>query len=269
MKTVNRRQFLKSSAALGGALVIGFWLPERAGRAFAQPQVQRTAPPNAFLRIGKDGSCTVLVKHLEFGQGVTTSLPMLVAEELECDWTKVRAELAPAAAVYAHTAFGMQMTGGSSSVWNSWDQLRTVGAQARTMLMQAAADQWKVKLSDVRVDNKGMVLGPGGKKLSYGQLAEAAAKLPVPEKVELKAAKDFKVIGKPTRRLDSADKVSGKAVFGLDVQRKDLHTAVVAHPPVFGAKVKTFNADKVKEVAGVTHVVELASGVAVVARNFW
>ena len=104
MKTVNRRDFLKSSAALGGALVIGFWLPERGGRsAFAQPQVQRTAPPNAFLRIGKDGSCTVVVKHLEFGQGVTTSLPMLVAEELECDWSKVRAELAPAAAVYAHT----------------------------------------------------------------------------------------------------------------------------------------------------------------------
>ena len=268
MKTVNRRQFLKSSTALGGALVIGFWLPERAGRAFAQPQVQRTAPPNAFLRIGKDGTCTVLVKHLEFGQGVTTSLPMLVAEELECDWTKVRAELAPAEAVYAHTAFGMQMTGGSSSVWNSWDQLRTVGAQARTMLMQAAADQWKVKLADVRAE-KGFVIGPGGKRLSYGQLAEAAARLPAPEKVELKAAKDFKLIGKPTRRLDSTEKVNGKAVFGLDVQRKDLHTALVAHPPVFGARVKTFNADKVKEVPGVTHVVELASGVAVVARNFW
>jgi isoquinoline 1-oxidoreductase beta subunit len=269
MKTVNRRQFLKSSAALGGALVIGFWLPERAGRAFAQPQVQRTAPPNAFLRIGKDGTCTVFVKHLEFGQGVTTSLPMLVAEELGCDWTKVRAELADAGAVYAHTAYGMQMTGGSSSVWNSWDQLRTVGAQARTMLMQAAADQWKVKLADVRVDNKGFVLGPGGKKLAYGQLAEAAAKLPVPEKVELKPAKDFTIIGKPTRRIDSPEKVNGKAMFGLDVQRKDLHTVLVAHPPVFGAKVAKFNADKVKEVPGVTHVVELTSGVAVVARNFW
>jgi len=243
-------------------------LPERAGRAFAQPQVQRTAPPNAFLRIGKDGTCTVFVKHLEFGQGVTTSLPMLVAEELGCDWTKVRAELADAGAVYAHTAYGMQMTGGSSSVWNSWDQLRTVGAQARTMLMQAAADQWKVALSDVRVD-KGFVLGPGGKKLSYGQLAEAAAKLPVPEKVELKAAKDFRIIGKPTRRIDSPEKVNGKAMFGLDVQRKDLHTVLVAHPPVFGAKVVKFNADKVKEVPGVTHVVELTSGVAVVARNFW
>ena len=268
MKTVNRRQFLKSSAAMGGALVIGFWLPERGGRAFAQPQVQRTAPPNAFLRVGKDGTCTVLVKHLEFGQGVTTALPMLVAEELGCDWSQVRYELAPANAVYAHTAFGLQMTGGSSSVWNSWDQLRTVGAQARTMLMQAAADQWKVKLSDVKAD-KGFVTGPGGKKLSYGQLAEAANKLPVPEKVELKPAKDFKLIGKPTRRIDSLEKVNGKALFGMDVKYPDLHVAVVLHPPVFGAKVKSFNADKVKNVAGVTHVVELATGVAVVAKNFW
>src|SRR5689334_19485067 len=121
---------------------------------------------------------------------------MLVAEELECDWTRVRAELAPADAVYAHTAFGVQMTGGSSSVWNSWDQLRTVGAQARTMLMQAAADQWKVKIADVRAE-KGFVIGPGGKKLSYGELAEAAGKVAVPQDVTLKDAKSFKVIGKP------------------------------------------------------------------------
>jgi len=268
MTTIDRRQFLKSTAALGGTLVIGFWLPERGGRAFAQPQVQRTAPPNAFLRIAKDGTCTVFVKHLEFGQGVTTSLPMLVAEELECDWSRVRAELAPAEAVYAHTAFGIQMTGGSSSVWNSWDQLRTAGAQARMMLMQAAADQWKVKLADVRAE-KGFVIGPGGKKLSYGQLTEAASKLPVPEKVDLKPAKDFRIIGRPTRRLDSADKVTGKATFGLDVERRDLHVAVVAHAPVFGARVKSFNADKVKGVAGVTHVVELQNAVAIVAKNFW
>lgn len=268
MKNISRREFLKSTAAAGGVLVIGFWLPQGAGRALAQPQARRATPPNAFLRVGKDGTCTVLVKHLEFGQGVTTSLPMLVAEELECDWTQVRAELAPADPVYAHTMFGIQMTGGSSSVWNSWDQLRTVGAQARTMLMQAAADQWKVKLSDVRAE-KGFVLGPGGKKLSYGQLSEAAAKLPVPEKVELKPVKDFKLIGKPTKRIDSADKVTGKAQFGLDVKRPNLHTAVVLHPPVFGARPSSFNAEKVKGIAGVTHVVEIRNGVAIVAKNFW
>ena len=269
MRSPSRRRFLKSSAALSGALVIAFWLPQGRGRfAFAQAPEAKPVHPNAFLRIGKDGSCTVFVKHLEFGQGVTTSLPMLVAEELECDWSKVRAELAPAAPEYAHTMFGMQMTGGSSSVINSYDQLRTVGAQARTMLMQAAADQWKVKLSDVRAE-KGFVLGPGGKKLSYGQLAEAAAKLPVPEKVALKDPKDFKVIGKPTKRLDSADKVTGKAQFGLDVQRKNLHTAVVLHRPTFGSVVKDMNADKVKAVPGVTHVVEIRGGVAVVGKSFW
>jgi isoquinoline 1-oxidoreductase beta subunit len=193
---------------------------------------------------------------------------MLVAEELDCDWSKVGAELAPAGPEYAHTAFGMQMTGGSSSVWNSYDQLRTVGAQARLMLMQAAADQWKVKIADVRTE-KGFVLGPGGKKLSYGQLADAAGRLPVPQKVTLKDPKDFRIIGKPTRRLDSADKVTGKATFGLDVHRKDLHTALVAHPPVFGAKVNTFVVEKVRQVPGVTHVIETSNGVAVVARTFW
>ena len=269
MKSTSRRAFLKSSAALSGALVIAFWLPQGRNRlAFAQAPAAAPVSPNAFLRIGKDGTCTVLVKHLEFGQGVTTSLPMLVAEELECDWSKMRAELAPAGPEYAHTMFGLQMTGGSSSVVNSYDQLRTVGAQARTMLMQAAASQWKVNVSEVRAE-KGFILGPGGKKLSYGQLAEAAAKLPVPQKVALKDAKDFKLIGKPTKRLDSADKVTGKAVFGLDVQRKNLHTAVILHRPTFGSVIKSFNADKVKAIPGVTHVIEIRGGVAVVAKSFW
>jgi isoquinoline 1-oxidoreductase beta subunit len=268
MKT-SRRKFLQHSAAAGGALVIAFWLPIGRGRlAFAQPQVSKTVPPNAFLRIGKDGSVTVMVKHLEFGQGVTTSLPMLVAEELDCDWSKVRAELAPAAPEYAHTGFGMQMTGGSSSVWNSYDQLRLAGAQARAMLLQAAAAQWKADAKSLRTQN-GFVLGPGGKKLSYGQLAEAASKLPVPQSVALKDPKDFRLIGKPTKRIDSLDKSTGRATFGLDVKRPNLHTAVVAHAPVFGAAVKSFNADKVKTIPGVTHVVETSHGVAVVAKNFW
>ncbi|MEP7069359.1 MAG: molybdopterin cofactor-binding domain-containing protein, partial [Usitatibacter sp.] len=269
VKSASRRRFLQSSATLAGGLVISFWLPGGGGRlAFAQAPQPPKVSPNAFLRIGKDGSITVVVKHLEFGQGVTTALPMILCEELECDWNKVRYELAPAAPEYAHTMFGIQITGGSSSVSNSYEQLRTVGAQARMMLMQAAADQWKVKAADVRAE-KGFVLGPGGKKLSYGQLADAAARVPVPEKVSLKDPKSFTVIGKPTRRIDSVEKVEGKAKFGLDVQRKNLHTALVAHPPVFGALVKSFNADKVKGVAGVTHVVELKNGVAVVAENFW
>jgi isoquinoline 1-oxidoreductase beta subunit len=270
MTTVTRRRFLKSSAALAGAFVLAFHLPAGKGRftALAQDAKKPAVPPNAFLRIDKDGTVTVIVKHLEFGQGVTTSLPMLVNEELDADWSKVRAELAPAGPQYAHTLFGMQMTGGSSSVPNSYEQLRTVGAQARAMLVQAAANQWKAKPSELRTE-KGFVVAPGGRKLSYGQLAEAAARLPVPEKVALKDPKDFKLIGKPTRRLDSAEKITGKAQFGLDVKRRNLHTAVVAHPPVFGARVKSFNPDKVKGVPGVTHVVELSNGVAVVAQTFW
>ena len=269
-KSTSRRGFLKSSSALAGALVVGFVLPDGRGRfeARAQPQAKTPIPPNAFVRVGRDGSVTVLVKHLEFGQGVSTSLPMLVAEELDCDWSKVRSDLAPAGPEYAHTAFGMQMTGGSSSVTNSYDQMRTAGAQARLMLMQAAASQWKVKVEQVHT-SKGYVIGPGGRKLSYGQLVDAAAKLPVPDKVTLRKASDFTVIGKPTRRLDSMDKVTGRAQFGLDVKRPDLHTAVVAHAPVFGAKVRSFNADAVKAVPGVTHVIETSHGVAVVATNFW
>ena len=264
-----RRRFLRTSTAAAGALVIGFYLPLGAGRrAFAQEPKKAPIPPNAFLRIDKDGTCTVMVKHLEFGQGVTTSLPMLVAEELECDWSKVRAALAPAAPEYAHTMFGIQMTGGSSSVSNSYDQLRTVGAQARTMLMQAAANQWKVKLADVRAE-KGFVIGPGGRKLAYGQLADAAGKLAVPQDVKLKDPKAFKVIGKPTRRIDSADKVTGRAQFGMDAKRPDLHVAVMAHPPVFGAKMQSFDAEKVKAVPGVTHVVQTSNAIAVVGKTFW
>ncbi len=265
-----RRKFLQSSAALGGGLVIGFYLPLRDRLAHAQPAPKAVAP-NAFLRIGKDGSVTVMVKHLEFGQGVMTSLPMLVAEELECDWSRVRSELAPAGAEYAHTMFGMQMTGGSSSVVNSWDQLRTVGAQARTMLVQAAANQWKVKPAECRAEN-GSVIGPGDKKLAFGALAEAAAKLPVPEKVVLKPAKDFKIIGKPTRRIDAPDKVNGKAKFGFDLTAKDipnLHVALVLHAPMIGGELASFNPDKLKGLTGITHVVETRQYVAVVGKNFW
>ena len=263
----SRRRFLQSSAALSGGLLVGFVLPE-SGPAFAQAPQAAPIPPNAFVHVAKDGIVTVMVKHLEFGQGVATSLPMLVAEELDCDWSKVRYELAPAAPEYVHTVFGIQMVGGSSSVWSSFDQMRTVGAQARAMLVQAAANQWKVKPETLRTEN-GVVLGAAGKKLAYGQLAEAASKLPVPQKVALKDPKSFKLIGKPTRRIDSAEKVEGKAVFGLDVKRKNLHTAVVAHAPVFGARLKAFDAEKVKKVPGVTHVVEIANGVAVVGTNFW
>jgi isoquinoline 1-oxidoreductase beta subunit len=193
---------------------------------------------------------------------------MILAEELECDWAKVRWELAPAAPEYAHTAFGIQMTGGSSSVWNSWEQLRIAGARARTMLVQAAAAQWKVTPGQCRAE-KGSVIGPGRRRLAYGQLTEAASKLPVPQNVALKPRTEFKRIGTSTRRLDSAEKASGKAAFGMDMQRKGVHTALLARPPLFGGRVKSINADAVTKVPGVTHVLVTPHGVAVVAQHFW
>jgi len=256
-----RREFIKSSTGLLLGLVI-------APRGFAQAPAAKPVPPNAFIHVARDGTVTLMVKHLEFGQGVATALPMLIAEEMDCDWSKVRYALAPAAPEYAHTVFGIQMVGGSSSITNSFEQMRTAGAQARAMLVQAAADQWKAKPADLRTEN-GFVLGPGGKKASYGQLADAAAKVAVPAQVTLKDPKAFRLVGKPTRRLDSAEKVEGNAQFGIDVKRKDLRTAVVAHPPVFGAKLRAFDAKKVQKVAGVTHVVDIGNAVAVVATNFW
>ena len=268
---MKRRQFLKASAAATGGLVIGFTLPVGNKLAIAQSAPTANVAPNAFLRIARDGSVTVQVKHLEFGQGVMTSLPMLVAEELDCDWTKVRAEMAPAAPQFAHTMFGMQMTGGSSSVANSWMQMRTVGAGARAMLISAAASKWKVDAAKCRTDN-GFVIGPAGQKAGYGTLADTANALAVPANIKLKDPKDFKIIGKPTRRVDAPGKIDGSAIFGLDVtprQVPNLHTAVVMHPPIFGARVKRFDASKVKGVPGVTHVIQTSNGVAVVAKNFW
>ncbi len=265
----SRRDFLKASAATGG-LVIGFNLftGNRIAHAQAAPPV---VPPNAFLRIARDGSVTVQVKHLEFGQGVMTSLPMMVAEELDCDWSKVRSELAPAAPQYAHTMFGMQITGGSSSVVNSFTQMRTAGAMARSMLISAAAAQWKVDPAQCSTAN-GSVIGPGGRKAGFGEFADAANALKAPEKVALKDARDFRIIGKPTRRIDAPAKVNGTAKFGLDVTPKmipNLHTAVVKHPPMFGARVAKIDASKVNGLPGVTHVVQISNGVAVVAKNFW
>ncbi len=272
-KSVNkaRRDFIKTSAVVGGGLVIGFYLPIGNKMAEAQTPPKPQVSPNAFLRIARDGSVTVQVKHLEFGQGVMTSLPMLVAEELDCDWSKVRAELAPAGAAYAHTMFGMQMTGGSSSVINSWEQMRTVGATARAMLVSAAAQRWKVAAGDCRVE-KGVISGPAGQRVRFGDVADAAAKLPVPDKVVLKDAGQFRLIGKPTRRLDSAAKVNGSALFGLDMTAKqipNLHVALVKRAPQFGARVKSFNADKVNGIPGVAHIVETSNGVAVVGKSFW
>ena len=262
---LDRRTFLKTSAGL----VIGFTVvPRSALRAQTPAGAPKPLPdPNAFLRIGSDESVTVVLAHSEMGQGVWTTLPMLVAEELGCDWSKIRVEHGPAAPAYFHPTFGMQMTGGSTSTWSEYDRYRQVGALAREMLIGAAAAEWRVDPAACRAEN-GFVVS-GGKKASFGHLAAAAQKRTPPAAVKLKDSKDWKILGKPTRRLDAADKAAGRAGFGLDVRLPGMLTALVARAPVFGATVKSFQADKARAVPGVRAVVQVPSGVAVIADRFY
>jgi isoquinoline 1-oxidoreductase beta subunit len=265
--TPSRREFLKTGALVTGGLVIAFTVP--GARRFARAERPPAGPfaPNAFLRVGTDDSVTVLLAHSEMGQGIWTALPMLIAEELDADWSKIRVEHAPAAPAYAHTAFGMQMTGGSTSTWSEFDRCRQAGAMARAVLVAAAAQRFGVEPLACRTEN-GVVIS-GSKRARYGELAEAASKLPVPKTVPLKDPKDWKIIGKPTRRLDTPEKITGRAQFGIDVQFEGLLTALVARPPVFGGTVKSLDAAKAKAVPGVRMVVRVPTGVAVVADHFW
>ncbi|WP_306600390.1 xanthine dehydrogenase family protein molybdopterin-binding subunit [Geothrix sp. 21YS21S-2] len=264
--TLTRRDFLKAGGAAAGGLTVAFLVPAASRAAQA---VEPAAPfaPNAFLRIGSDDRITVLLSHSEMGQGIWTTLPMLIAEELDADWSRVRAEHAPAAPAYAHAVFGMQMTGGSSSTWSEFDRYRQAGALARALLIQAAAQRFGVDPSQCRTDNG--VVHAGDRKATYGELAVAASRLPAPGPIPLKDPRDWKIIGQPRRRLDGPEKVNGRAIFGMDVQFPGLLTALVARPPVFGAKVRSFDAARAKAVPGVRAVLQVPSGVAVVAEDFW
>ncbi len=266
----SRRQFLKDSAVLMGGLVISFYLPVKSGRAFAaETKPTPVYPPNAFIRIAPDNSITIVVNKSEMGQGVYTSLPMLIAEELEADWTRIRIESAPVADVYNHTGFGIQLTGGSTSIASSWEQMRRVGASARILLIRAAARQWKVPESECRAESSRVIHAPSGNRSSYGALADAAAKLPLPDDIPLKDAKDFKLLGKPTKRLDTPFKVNGSAQFGLDVYLPNVLTVVIARSPVFGGKVKRFDATQARKHPGVQGIYQVPTGVAVAATGFW
>ena len=266
--TVSRRTFL-THTAVGGGLLIGLTLPT-ARRIFAQEApaaAKKAVVPNAFIRIAPDDTVTIFLKHSEMGQGISTSLPMVIAEELECDWKNVRCEHAPADLAYAHTVFGIQMTGGSTSTWESFDQLRTAGAAAREMLVAAAAGQWGVPAAECQAENG--VVTHGDRRARYGELADAAEKLPVPQSPKLKDPKDWKLLGRPMHRLDSPEKITGKAEFGMDVRRPGLLTALVARSPFFGGKARGVRAEKAKAVPGVVDVIEIPSGIAVVAESFW
>ena len=264
---MGRRGFLKRGGLLGGGLVLGFTVP-MAKRLGAQGAPDSKLPaPNAFLRIGPDDSVRVILAHAEMGQGIWTTLPMLIAEELDADWSKVSAEHSGVAPAYNHTAFGFQITGGSTTTHSEFDRYRQVGAMARELLVKAAAAKFAVKPEECRTE-KGMVIA-GDKKASYGELAEAAAKLPAPEKVTLKDPKDWKIIGKATKRLDSPEKVNGTAQFGMDVHFDGMLTAVVARSPGFGGKLRSVDDKAALAVSGVRQVVKVPSGVAVLADHYW
>ncbi len=262
---MERRDFLQVAGTLGAGLVIGFRIPTH------RENLLPAAPfaPNAWLRIGTDNTVLVIVDRSEMGQGVTTSLPMLLAEELEADWSKIRFEFAPADKAYINPLFGLQGTGGSSSVRAAWKPLRVAGAQARTMLIAAAAQAWNVEPTSCRAEAGAVTHAATNRRLSYGALAQRAATIPVPSDVQLKDPKTWRLAGKPTKRLDTRFKVNGSAQFGIDVRVPGMLTALVARSPVFGGKVQSFDATAAKAIPGVRHVVQISSGVAVVGDGYW
>lgn len=278
IQNLSRRGFLKAGLAAGAGLTLGLRLPAAHAESFeAGPGIaggeQRAAgvfEPNAFVRIGTDDSVTVICKHLEMGQGTYTGLPTLVAEELDARWDQVHAEGAPADAERYNNLFWgpAQGTGGSTAIANSWQQMRKAGAAARAMLIEAAADAWQVDPAEIAI-SEGVVSHPGGRQVGFGELAEAAAALPVPEQVGLKVAADFKLIGNPAIRRKDAGKIDGSARFTQDVQLPGMLVAVVAHPPRFGARVASFDPAPALAIKGVKQVVEIPSGVAVLAADTW
>src|SRR5215475_13273572 len=263
LKKLDRRSFLKTGAAAAGGLVLGFYLPDKDSLEAAVSN----ARVNAFVQIASDDSITFYIHKAEMGQGTVTSLSMLLAEELECDWKKIRTEFPGVDPV----AFGaMQGVFGSMSIRTSWEPLRKAGATATEMLVQAAAQKWNVPKSQCRAENSTVVNLNTEERLSYGNLAEAASKLPVPQYgVALKDPTLFKLVGKSQKRMDTPAKVSGKTTFGIDVKVPGMLYATLQRSPVFGGKVKSFDATKAKAVPGVRQVLQISNGVAVLADNTW
>ncbi len=267
---ISRREFLKTGTMIGGGLILGISFPSCKNLREVSTKPSTSFVPNAFIRIGTDDVVTIIVNKSEMGQGVYTSLPMLIAEELEVDWSKIRIKPAPVDPAYNHTQWGnIQGTGGSTSVRSTWEQLTRAGATARVMLITAAAGVWKVDPAHCKAEKGFIIHDATRRRLSYGRVVEKAAYMNPPQDVTLKRPENYKIIGKSMKRLDTPEKTNGKAIFGIDVMMPGLLTAVVARPPVFGGKVKSFHAEKAKEVPGVKKVAHIDSGVAVVADGFW
>jgi isoquinoline 1-oxidoreductase subunit beta len=264
---LNRREFLKVGVAAGGGMLIGIYLSQLTSSNAAYRR--REFQPNAFLRIGSDDLVTVILGKSEMGTGIYTALPMMVAEELDVAWENVRVEAAPVNEAYFHPTFGIQMTGGSSSVTSEWERLRKAGATARVMLIAAAAEKWDVDAKACTAQ-RGYVMHQSSKRrLSYGVLAESAVTMPVPADAPLKDPRKFTIIGRRTQRLDTAAKTNGAAKFGIDATVPGVLTTLIARPPVFGAKAIRINDVDAKQIPGVKAVVSIQAGVAVVANGFW
>ncbi|AXF06384.1 xanthine dehydrogenase family protein molybdopterin-binding subunit [Paraburkholderia hospita] len=273
--TLPRRSFLKLAGAGGLALGVFPYLAigQTSGSGEAASALKPTQQPSAFVQIAPGGEVTVTINRLEFGQGVQTALPMILAEELDADWNLVRSRQGSNDAAYVDPLFGIHLTGGSHSVKNSFTQYRELGARVRAMLLFAAAGRWKVDVATLRT-RAGTVLGSGGRKLGYGELAEAAMALPVPERVTLKNPRDFRIIGRPTTRLDAQAKSSGRQDFGIDTHLPGQLTAVVAHPPVFGARLTSVDDSAARAIKGVNAVLRVpldrgGEGMAVLADGYW
>ncbi|HSV53475.1 MAG TPA: xanthine dehydrogenase family protein molybdopterin-binding subunit [Burkholderiaceae bacterium] len=273
--TLPRRSFLKMASASGLALGAFPHIAMAQANGAGQPTggLKPTEQPSAFVQIAPNGEVTVTINRLEMGQGVQTALPMILAEELDADWKLVRSRHGSSDAAYIDPMFGIHLTGGSNSVKNSYTQYRELGARARAMLLAAAAARWNVDASTLRTQ-AGTVLGPAGRKLGFGELSKAAMALPVPEKVTLKDPKEFRIIGRPTTRLDARAKSSGRQDFGIDVRLPGQLTAVVARPPIFGARVKSVDDSAARAVKGVKAVLRVpldrgAEGIAVIADGYW
>jgi len=269
--TVSRRDFVVVLTATGGGLLLGCQMGERSGAAAAAAAASPPDfAPNGFIRIGSDGQVTLIMNQVEMGQGTYTSMPMLLAEELEVGLDQVQLEHAPPNdKLYANPLFGDQETGGSSSVRAFYEPLRRAGATARTMLVAAAAQTWDVDPASCRAKRGVVTHAPSGRTLTYGALADKAAKLPVPEKVPLKDPKDFTLVGTAAKRLDTPDKVNGKAQYGIDVRLPGMKIATVAASPVLGGKVAGLDEAKAMAIPGVRQIVNLGDVVAVVADHMW
>jgi len=268
---MNRRTFFRISAAATGGFLIAMYFDLPMSAQEAAPKIY---PPDAFVHIKPNGEIVIMVNRVEVGQGTSTALPMILAEELDADWSKVIAEIAPAADVYKDPVVGMQMLGGSISIANSYQQYRELGARTRAMLIAAAAERWHVAPEQCRTANS-IVYGPANQKASYAELAEDAARRPIPEKVRLKDPSEFRLIGKPTRRLDGRAKSNGSQKFSIDLDFPGMKVALLARPPVFFGRVRSFDDADARKTPGVVDVFEIplakgkGSAVAVVADRFW